>query len=715
VTSVEPVCRALTGHRVIVLDTETSSLHPWRDGKILAGVGVKVLDGPSFYIPFRHADTDNVSLAELPVLAHALRGHTLAGHHLMFDLAVLWQEGIDLVDEDVLDTVTVTRLVSEDEPSYKLKLLAKKYVDGTAGETEKALKQYMRLHKLTTYDQVPASEILAYVLDDLRFPEGLLVEFMPKLTERGLTELLELEKRVARELFHIERVGIKLDREFIESRLETLAVEISTSVASCYGSVADLLRARWRRRDLLEERSREELEVAVELFKTSDKTFKIQSAHDVRKVFHGLGVTSNVKTAKGGESWDKNALAAVAAEHEDETARGLANAIVRTRGLLNVRNYYDNFLELADCADVIHGSLNQAGTKTGRFSSSNPNLQNIPKPGSLSGMRSVLAVVLQARRATSLVLTPEPDEHESSLLGEVRGAFVPRPGCFLLLADWSQIELRILAQYSGEAEWLRAFELGLDVHALAAYGAYGGRPTDLALSEWWRKLGKEINFGIVYGIGKKKLGKSIRRTEDEADEFIRTYKHRFTRIAHLIDDVESKCRARTDARGLGWARDLWGRRRYLPDGIAYKAVNFIIQGSAADFMKDTLVRLCDVLLSYETRILNVIHDEFIFEVPYTETGLVLPLIKSTMETSDRLTVPLKADLKFAPTRWNLAVSLDCGTCGGHGKTYGLSSDELFQFLATNDRRLTSLVGTTCPDCVGVGYTTTEILDAQKSL
>ena len=162
-TSVEPVCRALTGHRVIVLDTETSSLHPWRDGKILAGVGVKVLDGPSFYIPFRHADTDNVSLAELPVLAHALRGHTLAGHHLMFDLAVLWQEGIDLVDEDVLDTVTVTRLVSEDEPSYKLKLLAKKYVDGTAGETEKALKQYMRLHKLTTYDQVPASEILAYV------------------------------------------------------------------------------------------------------------------------------------------------------------------------------------------------------------------------------------------------------------------------------------------------------------------------------------------------------------------------------------------------------------------------------------------------------------------------------------------------------------------------------------------------------------------------
>ena len=710
VRSADPIIRAISGSPVVIIDTETSSLRPWRDGKILAGIGVRPLGGPSFYLPLRHADSDNAPLSELEKLTVALRGHTLLGHNIAFDLAVLWQEGINLVNEDTLCTVVVTRLVSEDEPSYKLKILAKKYVDGTAGESEKELKQYMRSHKLVTYDQVPATVILKYVLDDLRFPEGLYNEFFPKIHERGLDELLQLERVLTRELFHIERVGIKLDRDFIESRLAALAPEVGAATSSCYESVGDLLRERWRSRSSLEEKPLQELEVAVDLFKTAAKTFKIQSSHDIRKVFHGLGVTSNVKTAKGNESWDKNALIVVAADHEDETARRLADAIIRTRSLINVKNYYDNFLELVDTGDVLHGSLNQAGAKTGRFSSSDPNLQNIPKPDSLTGMGSVLAVVGRARGASGLEELGE--EVENSLLGEVRGAFVPRPGCFLLLADWSQIELRILAQYSKEPEWLRAFELGLDVHALAAYGAYGGRPSDPTLAKWWRKLGKEVNFGIVYGIGKKKLGKAIQRSEDEAKEFIYAYKGRFSRIARLIDNVEEMCRARTGAGGLGWVKDLWGRRRYLYEGIAYKAVNFIIQGSAADLMKDTLARLCVVLRPYETRVINVIHDEFIFEVPYLEAEEVVSLIKLEMERSDRVTVPLRADLKFAPERWDVAASLDCLECGGHGKLYELNPERLFDLLVAG-KLPARLDETVCSACVGRGYSLREVLSAQE--
>ena len=710
VRSADPIIRAISGSSVVIIDTETSSLHPWRDGKILAGIGVRPLGGPSFYLPFRHADSDNAPLSELEKLATALSGHTLLGHHIMFDLAVLWQEGVDLVDEGTLCTVVITRLVSEDEPSYKLKLLAKKYVDHTAGESEKELKRYMRTHRLTTYDQVPAEVILKYVLDDLLFPEGLYNEFFPKIEERGLAELLRLERTLTRELFHIERVGIRLDQKFIRSRLVTLESEVSSATSRCYDSVAELLRARWRVREGLDDRPRTELEIAVSLFKGAGKTFKLQSSHDIRKIFHGLGVTSNVKTAKGNESWDKNALAIVAAKHEDEIARGLADTVIKTRGLINVKNYYENFLELMDGTGILHGSLNQAGTKTGRFSSSEPNLQNIPKPDSLAGMGSVLAVVGRARGAPGLERLGE--EIENSLLGEVRGAFVPRPGCFLLLADWSQIELRILAQYSQEPEWLRAFELGLDVHALAAYGAYGSRPLDETLAKWWRKLGKEINFGIVYGIGKKKLSKAIQRSEDETRDFIYSYKGRFSRIAQLIDDVEEMCRARMGSSGLGWVRDLWGRRRYLHEGIAYKAVNFIIQGSAADLMKDTLVRLCRVLQLYETRVINVIHDEFIFEVPYSEAKAVVSIIKSVMEHNDRITVPLRADLKFAPERWDLSASLDCLECGGHGKLYELNPEKLFDLLVAG-KLPEHLDAITCSHCGGEGYSLKEVLGAQE--
>ena len=182
VNTADPIIRAISGSPVVVIDTETSSLHTWRDGKVLAGIGVRPLGGPSFYLPFRHADSDNAPLSELEKLSVALRGHTLMGHNIAFDLAVLWQEGVDLVDESTLCTVVITRLVSEDEPSYKLKRLAKKYLDDAAGESEKMLKQYMRTHKLATYDQVPAPVILPYALDDLRFPEGLYNEFFPRET-----------------------------------------------------------------------------------------------------------------------------------------------------------------------------------------------------------------------------------------------------------------------------------------------------------------------------------------------------------------------------------------------------------------------------------------------------------------------------------------------------------------------------------------------------
>ena len=145
VREAQPIVDAIADASTVVVDTETSSLFPFRDGKILAGVAVKPLGGESFYIPFRHKNGGrNAPMRELGVLVEALRGRELVFHNAKYDLAVLYQEGHDLAGEDVLDTIVLHRLVEEDEPSYALKSLAKKYVDKDAGKPELRLKKLMR-------------------------------------------------------------------------------------------------------------------------------------------------------------------------------------------------------------------------------------------------------------------------------------------------------------------------------------------------------------------------------------------------------------------------------------------------------------------------------------------------------------------------------------------------------------------------------------------
>ncbi len=732
----KPVLDALGDNPVVIIDTETSSKYPHRDGKILAGVGVKPLGGPSFYMPVRHKDSQNASLRTMRGLMEELRGLTQIYHHPKFDLAVLFNDGVDFLDEDVLDTVVMTRLTYEDEVNYELKRLGKRFIKDDAGELEKELKRLMKERGWTSYDQIPAEMILAYVGEDLELTEGLFKLTTPLINKRGLAPLLKLEQRVTRTLFYMEQHGFLMDRDYIEGpegrdgvrkggEHKGILTMIESEKKEIYRIAGRSLRKRLKELDPeLDEAERARTEAGLRLYKDSGNTFNHNSAPELKKVFNGLGVHSPVMTSGGKkkkqpqESWAKDALAKI--DHP------MADMIAKLRGMENIEHYYAGFMEMMDANDVIHCSIHQAGAKTGRCSCREPNFQNIPKFAGFSGgrgkggARSMQRLQRKGAGDDELVLDEElsaefASELEGELIGKVRGAFIPRPGCFLLICDWSQIELRILADYANALMMLRAFELGIDIHKLTAQAAYGALPKDApkSLYEWWRGMGKDLNFGLVFGMGVALLATKISRSKEEAQEFMDRFFATFPEVKDFIDNVPRVCmeqdRLRVHKRRwgkeLGWVSNKWGRRRYLPEDIVYRAVNFLIQGTAADLLKDALARIHEAIHDkFKTKFLLTVHDEIIFEVPYEEAGTVIPVIMEQMGKSDKLRVEPLVDVDWSPTRWSEKVTLACKTCKGKGKVVDVDEDTLLDALyRRKEKVLNAAQVTTCGSCGGDGY------------
>jgi len=801
VYTAEEVLEAVGDAQVVFIDTETSSLRPHRDGKIMAGIGFKGLNREPVYLPVRHADSKNAKVQEAVTALLGLLGRRLVFHNPKFDVAVLYYDGINLIEEDILDTVVIMRLVIEDLYSYELKELGSQFVREDAKEGEKELKLLMRKMGWKTYDQIPAPLILQYVLMDLVLTEGLYNTAMPLLLQRAkedegrkvahtLLDLLELEQKVTRTLFRMELAGFQLDRDFVVTEAADVALIKTTLAEDCFMNagmgVAQYLLGRLAEEEATEEPDLDavRLEVFGELGSTKkgdelilEETgwlprleFNINSPHHIRRIFHAMGRTSSMLTEKGAESWGKVAL-----EKLDDP---LANLVVQWRAVDMVSRYYDNFLELMGKEDdVVHGSFHQAGTKSGRLSCREPNLQNIPRfegfTGSKIGAQQTMAKVQKAKAKRDAEERAKDDRYDElnrdrigfdeetaevlktgesgALFGRVRGAFLPRPGHFLLLCDWSQIELRIFADYAGEAELLHTFDLGLDIHRLTALAAFGSMPEDeeSLLFKWVRNMGKQIAFGLLYGMGIPLLAAEIGKSEDEAQGFMDAYFARFTRARKYIDlvlksvldrgghdifwregcnprckqcSVDGSCvkGCRRCAAGwfchkgceacrrnaTGWVRNKYGRRRYLTKSMRYKAVNFLVQGTAADLLKEAMVRTEQALIdaSLRTKMISTVHDELIFEVPYDEAEAVVPVVVAAMNVSDRVGCKLRVDVSWTPTRWSEKHALKCPGCGGSGLVCNKPKDELLFALYKNDKRyLEQATVVECDVCGGVGY------------
>ncbi len=407
-------------------------------------------------------------------------------------------------------------------------------------------------------------------------------QLSPAVDERGLRKLYsEIELPLARVLARMERTGIRID----PVELKRLSSLMETDIAR----------------------------LTAEIHALAGKPFNIGSPQQLGRVlFEDLGLPSPVKRGKAKAiSTAADILDELAADHE------IVRKVLEYRQHTKLKGTYVDALPLLmDSAGRLHTSFNQTGAATGRLSSSNPNLQNIP-------IRTELG-------------------------REIRAAFVPREGWKMLVADYSQIELRLLAHMSGDPLLVTAFRNGEDIHTLTAAEVLGVPP--MMVTPEARRDAKAVNFGIVYGISAFGLAAQLGISRGEAERYIRNYFERYAGVRRFIDATIAKVRE------TGVTRTLFGRERPIPEmdsrnpslrGFAERtAVNSPLQGTAADLIKLAMVRLDAALTAggHRSAMLLQVHDELVFECPPEELEAVSALVKREMEGACELSVPLLVDI-----------------------------------------------------------------------
>jgi DNA polymerase-1 len=340
--------------------------------------------------------------------------------------------------------------------------------------------------------------------------------------------------------------------------------------------------------------------------------FNVNSPRQLGDVlFNRMMLPRPMKYGKGKVvSTAQDVLEGLAAEHE------IVRLVLEFRQQSKLKSTYIDALPQLCRNGRVHTSFSQTVAATGRLSSNNPNLQNIP-------IRSELG-------------------------REVRAAFVAAPGCVLIGADYSQIELRLLAHYSGDPLLTEAYRTGKDIHALTASEVFGVPP--MLIDAEHRRRAKAVNFGIVYGLSPFGLSQQLGIDQKEAKRFIEAYFERYAGVRTFIDATLAQ------ARQDGFVRNLFGRKRNIPDllsknpnlrGFAERtAVNTPLQGTAADLIKIAMLRLDAELRSrnLKAQMLLQVHDELVLEAPETEVEVVKSLVKECMENAHAISVPLEVEV-----------------------------------------------------------------------
>jgi len=413
------------------------------------------------------------------------------------------------------------------------------------------------------------------------FVHELNARLKPEVERRGLLRLYdEIELPLASVLARMEQTGIRIDT----GELARLSALMETGITALSRDIHSL----------------------------AGREFNIASPQQLGKIlFEELNLPAPVRYGKGKTiSTAVDVLEGLAEDHE------IVRKVLEFRQLTKLKGTYVDALPLLmdPATGRIHTSFNQTGAATGRLSSSNPNLQNIPI--------------------------------KTELGREIRAAFIPRDGWTLVVADYSQIELRLLAHMSGDAVLIDAFRQGEDIHTRTAAEVMGVPP--MLVTREARNNAKAVNFGIVYGISSFGLAANLGIARKEAEAYIKAYFERYSGVKRFIDETVAKTRE------TGIARTLFGRERPIPDinarnpnarGFAERtAVNSPIQGTAADLIKLAMVRIDEALAGMEAKLLLQVHDELVLEAPARELESVKEIVKDRMESVFELAVPLVVEV-----------------------------------------------------------------------
>ena len=587
----------LAGAPLFVFDTETTSKDPLEAD--LVGVSLCLQEREAFYVPVRQEQKAGSGLlagaepiaskgsSPVPLGLHTVLStlkpvfenpHILkVAQNAKYDMLVLKSHGID-VRGPAFDTMVASYVLRADG-QHNLDALAMEYLQYRMVSFEDLVGKGKNERPIT---EVPVEEVADYSAEDADMTMRVYLRMLPRLNELNLLKLCEeVEFPLVPVLARMEEAGVSLDARYLADMSKELERQLD-------GLVRDIHRE-------------------------AGRTFNINSTQQLGDVLFEDLKLPTVRKTKTGFSTDVAVLETLRGQHP------IIEKLLEYRQLTKLKSTYIDALPslLNPKTGRVHTSYNQTVAATGRLSSSDPNLQNIP-------IRTEIG-------------------------RSIRKAFVSgHPGAVMLSADYSQIELRIMAHMSGDEGLIEAFRNREDIHASTAAKVFGVAPE--AVTRDMRRKAKEVNFGIMYGIGPFGLANRLEISQGEARDIITRYFQRFPKVKEYINETIA------GARRDGFVSTMLGRRRYLPDinsrnqnirgNAERQAINMPIQGTAADMIKLAMIRIDGEITARKlaSRMLLQVHDELVFEVPGGEVEELKQLVSATMGSALSLCVPVVVDI-----------------------------------------------------------------------
>ena len=575
--TVEALVAKLQNEKEICFDTETTSLNYFTLD--IVGLSFSVTSSEAYYVPCpsTEAEAKTIVLAFKAILEspHIIK----IGQNVKFDLHVLRRYGID-VALPIYDTMLAHYLV-EPDLKHGMDYLSETYLGYTPVSITALIGKKGK--NQGTMNNVPLAQIAEYAAEDADITLQLKHLFAPMVQQREVASVLDnIEHPLVPVLAAMEYEGVKIDREFLHDYSQVLATDLI----------------------VFEE----------EIYKLAGLKFNIDSPKQIGDVlFKHLQIPQAKKTATGQASTGEDVLSKLAGEYP------IAARILDYRELAKLKStYVDSLPELINpVTGRIHTTFNQTIAATGRLSSINPNLQNIP---------------IRTERGK-----------------KTRQAFIPRDAEHVILsADYSQIELRLVAEMSGDPGMLDAFEKGQDIHTATAAKVYNIPYADV--TKEMRYKAKSVNFGIIYGQGAFGLAENLGISRTEAKEIIDNYFTQFAGIkAYMTHTIDF-------ARKNGYVKTMLGRRRYLKDinsknftvrGFAERnAINAPVQGSAADMIKLAMIDIHREFQQqgFRSRMTLQVHDELVFDAHRSELDIIQPIIRERMIKAIKTKVPIEVGI-----------------------------------------------------------------------
>ena len=565
---------------LLALDTETTGLD-YMDAK-LVGISLSVKSGEAAYIPLGHQQEEqldvDVVLKKLKPILESTK-IKIVGQNIKFDRNILARYGIQLTSFEN-DTMLMSYVLNSTATRHNLDALAQYYLNYKTTTFEEVAGKGV---KQVTFDLVPIDQAVHYASEDADITYRLHEELKSRLAKEPVlnTLLEEIEIPLITVLSDMERAGTLVNEKVLKAQSKNFSKRIT--------------------------------KLETEAYELADQEFNLGSPKQLQEIFfEKLKYPILQKTPGGQPSTAENVLQQLSEDYE------LPKIILEHRTLSKLKSTYTDKLpsQISPSTGRIHTSFNQTGTSTGRLSSSDPNLQNIP------------IKTEDGRR--------------------IRQAFEAPKGYQLISADYSQIELRVIAHLSKDEGLLKAFKEGQDIHSSTASEVFGVDIKEVDLNQ--RRSAKAINFGLIYGISAFGLSKQLGINRNLAAEYMDIYFSRYPGVRKYMNTIKS------ETKKIGYVETLYGRRLYLPEistGNAIRrqaaervAINAPVQGTAADIMKKAMLSVNDSLKKQkiDAKLILQVHDELVVESHEKDTSKVKKILTDSMSKAAKLSVPLEVEI-----------------------------------------------------------------------